>query len=263
MGMTEKFVQVRNLKTRYIQSGTSKPSIVMLHGWGGTADNWRDNIAGLSHKYTCYAIDLPIHGKGGSQSPDTAWNVSDYIAYLEEFLENAGVTDRPFLVGKSFGGRVAIKYTIRNQGKLAGLFLVDAAGTERRNVQTKMLVKIAHVSKRIFQLLPFLPEDKVRQIFYKKIGLDAKENALRRQTRQNAVAENLTPLLSQIHLPTLVVWGEGDKILPLALGKQMAAMIPNSRLAVIERGSHNAHEEQPEKFNAIIEDFIENIMSNR
>ncbi|MBV8821528.1 MAG: alpha/beta hydrolase [Ktedonobacteraceae bacterium] len=85
---------------------------------------------------------------------------------------------------------------------------------------------------------------------------------MRRQTRQNAIAENLTPLLSQIHLPTLVIWGEGDKILPLALGEQMATLIPNAQLAVIKQGSHNGHEEQPEKFNFIIEDFIQKIMSN-
>ncbi|MBV9691978.1 MAG: alpha/beta hydrolase [Ktedonobacteraceae bacterium] len=86
-----------------------------------------------------------------------------------------------------------------------------------------------------------------------------KENALRRQTRQNAVAENLTALLPEIHIPTLVIWGEDDKILPLALGEQMAALIPNAQLAVIERGSHNAHEEQPQKFNAITEEFIEKL----
>ncbi len=236
--------------------------IIILHGWGRGQQSFEKLKKLLEEKgHQVYSFDLP--GFGEEKEPDQPWSVSNYADYVLNFSQTKDL-NKFFLFGHSFGGRVGIKFASHYPEKLAGLILCDSAGvTPRNKVQFGFLAKSVKIGKKIFSLpvikyfYPF-----IKKVIYFLTGnrdYYRLQSEIMRETFKKVIAEDLKPYLSDIKIPTLIVWGEKDKATPVSDAKIINEKISNSQLKIFKNIGHNPQLEMPEKLAGVINDFIKNI----
>lgn len=148
--MKQEFLQVNGLKVFTRIAGKGKPFLI-LHGWGGNGDRWLSAMNLLKNNFQVMAIDLPGFGK--SEAPQSTWGLDDYA----EFITNVADTlnwEKFYLLGHSFGGRIAIKLAIKRPQKIEKLILVGAAGLKHKfNLKTIFGKTLLFIYKK-FPLFP-------------------------------------------------------------------------------------------------------------
>ncbi|MBU1167831.1 alpha/beta hydrolase [Patescibacteria group bacterium] len=251
-------IQVQGLLVNYKTIGLGTP-ILILPGWGGSSETWKSFIDYFkaSDKYQLIVLDLPGFGK--SDDPPVAWSVSDYVNFVLDFTEKIDL-ERFVLVGHSFGGRVSIKLTARYQQKVEALVLVAAAGIKhKKSLKQRTGNLLAKQGKKIFSL-PFFKKyfHFSRKALYKLLRERdyVKTRGNMKETFQRVVAEDLTPYLNDIKVPTLIIWGTKDRMTPVNDAYVMNDGISGSVLEVIEGGGHGLHKEMPKRLNNTILHFI-------
>lgn len=254
--MIDNEVVIEGVRTHLRQKGSREKKILMLHGWRGTSEVWVNNISQLSRKYDCVACDLP--GFGQSADPDTAWGIEDYSGYIYKLTKNLGWNNFT-LIGKSFGGQIAIKYAVNHHATLDGLVLVDAAGTEQKSKSTQIKIAIAKAGRSLITSIPFIDEERARSVYLSILGIKREISTLKEDIKRRVTNEDVNELLKKITTPTLVIWGEEDKVLPVEIGRDMASSIPNAKFITIPKAGHMAHVTHHEVFNRHVEDFLKTI----
>jgi len=253
----EKFL-INNLEINFKIDGKGEPFLI-LHGWGKGSDSWVEVQNLLSEKgFQVIVPDLPGFGK--SQSPKTPWGINDYVKWLNNFIIHLGI-EKFFLLGGSFGGRIAIKFVTKYPEKILNLILYAAAGIKHKTISLFIFLLISKIGN-IFSFFPFYSS--FRKIFYryiirKKDYLEAK--GIMRETFLKVIEEDLTHYLSQISVPTFIIWGEKDKVTPLSDAYLMKKEISNSELKIIPEMGHAFHHENPEKLTQVISQYLKEKLS--
>jgi len=245
----EKKLQILGIETNYKTAGGGIP-LLILHGWGGSSDSWKRVIEILEREnIKVIAPDFPGFGK--SKTPPVPWSLQNFVEWLKEFLENLKI-DKFFLLGHSFGGRVAIKFSLNFSEKIKALILIDPAGIKQKWGPKEVLIfYLALLGNAIFAK-SFLRrfKDKARNLFYRffrdRDYGKAKEGM--RETMKMVIDEDLLPVLEKINAKTFIVWGEKDNIVPLKDGKIFKEKIENSELIILPKVRHSPHLEVPEEF---------------
>lgn len=229
-----------------ISSGTQ--SVVFLHGWRSEGKVWFNVMQHLD--MPSYALDLP--GFGQSPLKGIAYTVNDYVKVVNDFIKKLDLKN-VFLIGHSFGGRIAMKLAA-SDSNIARLVLVDAAGFRNQSLSTKVKKFIASIVKPLFKL-PGL--NSLRPKIYKLIGAeDYLATPQLQQTFVNVINEDLTPYLTSISQPTLLIWGKNDKDTPVDFARTMNTNITGSQLRVIEHAGHFSFLDQPQQFIDLLKQFI-------
>lgn len=256
--MEEKFILIDNLKVNYKIAGQG-PAILVLHGWGGSSDSWETVQELLANSgYKVFVPDLPGFGK--SAPPADPWGVSDYMEWLNIFIEKAGIPKKFFLLGHSFGGRIAIKFSIKSSDRIEKLILLDSAGIKPKPGLKSIIVFIlARLGNAIFtpkHLNRF--KDSIQNLFYKIVRNHDYANAkgVMRETIKKVLDEDLLSELPKIDKETLIVWGESDKMVPLVYGHIFNEKIKNSSLKVLPGIGHSPHLETAKELSKIILNFF-------
>jgi len=233
----------------------NRQSVIILHGWQSSKENW-SRVKEIIEKeeVKVFVPDLP--GFKEETKLEKAWNLENYLNWLENFIEtkkNSGeITEPFFLLGHSFGGRISIKFSVKNPQKLKGLILVSSAGIRHKKKPSKLIPYLKKLS--FFPFFPFL-----RKIYYKFII--RKTDYLRvegvlKETFKKTIEEDLTPFLSKIKVKTLILWGDRDKITLPADAYLMKEKIENSKLEIMEGINHTPYLENPELLSRKILEFI-------
>jgi len=240
---------------RVCETNQSKMTVLFLHGWGGSSSSWETNISELKKHFDCIYIDLP--GFGISDTPESIWGVAEYAEFINSFVNALGI-HKFSLVGKSFGGRVSLYYANKWPKTLSGLILVASAGVEGSGIWTTMKVYIAMLGKLVIKKVFPTLEASVRQIFYYSTGVNRDESDYKWELKKIVTRTDLSEIARNINVPTLIVWGEYDNILPKEVGRKLHRLIKESQFKLI-KGSHNAHRESAEEFNSIVQDFLSHL----
>jgi len=249
-------VSIKGLKINWKYFGSGNP-ILLLHGWGGSIQSLLNLGKLLSERdLKVYLLDLPGFGKSGK--PVKSFNLDDYAEVVEDFLKQLGINEL-FVFGHSFGGAVAIKLAVRGNIKVRKLVLCNASGIRKLKTIShplSVIVKLGKVIKRI----PILKEIYLffRKVFYYHIlgnrdYIDYEEIA---GTYKKIVAEDLTPLLHKVKVPTLLIWGEKDKDTPLAYADIFHKGIKSSELKVYKNEGHGLPKSKPELIYKDIKRFL-------
>lgn len=256
--MRENKILINNLEINCKTAGEG-PAVLILHGWGGSSDSWLKIQEILSQKgFSVICPDLPGFGK--SSNPLVPWSNDDYVNLISNFIDKLSL-NKFFLIGHSFGGGLAVKFTIKYPEKIQGLILSDAAiirDKKRLSFRQKFayfLAKIFNIP--IFERVVFYPW--FRKLVYKIAGTYDYYLAkgVMKETFKKTSKEDLTHLLSGIKVPALIIWGRGDKTLPLEDGFLLKSKIPNSQIEVIDGADHSPHRKTPEELSKIILKFLE------
>ena len=272
-----KTVSLFGAKIRYLELGKpgAKPTLVLLHGLGSSAlGDWGQVMGPLSQTHHVLALDLL--GFGQSDKPAIAYGIQTWVDFLGEFLRTKQVGSFT-LMGESLGGWIAAQYTLQafkgnDLGasfvlpKPARLVLCDAAGYRESFVRmlANPTVGTPPLSlageKALLGLIFHNPSFSNAAAVRAGMGwaLGKGDSATIAAVVGNAKLgdEVLDGLLGAISVPTLVVWGEHDRLIPLALGQRFAREIPGAQLVVIPDTGHAPMIETPAAFVAAVLPFL-------
>lgn len=273
----DRYVKIGEVNTRYWALGQGS-LLLLIHGLGASCDYWRYNVAPLSHHHRVYAFDLPGFGRSDKRIDDYSLHFAG--EFMAAFLDSQGV-ERASLVGNSLGGAVSLQFAVQYPHRLEKLILVSSAGLGRElhpsfrlltvplwgelmawvwgsGVGTRLtlrsIVYDAQVIKDEFVNemveLARLPEAKETLLTVARTGVDLMGQNMR-------LLEPLLCRLPEIEVPTLIIWGAQDPIIPVAHAHIAHQMIRNSQLHIFDRCGHLPQIEKPEEFNQVVLNFLE------
>lgn len=238
---------------KYIKIGNSNEFIVFLHGWGADKNSFLWVSSYIKNKSMIF---VDFNGFGESPEPEYPYTVFDYAFNLKKILDNYKIYSL-IIVGHSFGGRVAVKFSSLYQFCYENykLCLVDAAGLiPRRGLfyyykvyKYKLLKKIAKISKKSENLL-----SKYGSKDYKQLS------TMMKQTFNLIVNEDLSKDAALINVSTFIVWGVLDKETKLYMAKKYNKLIVNSKLFLINDAGHFSFLDKPQEFLIILDTLIKN-----
>jgi pimeloyl-ACP methyl ester carboxylesterase len=247
------YLEVDGTKLRYKMAGSGTP-ILLLHGWGGSIESMGLIFDDFARDHTVVAFDFPGHGE--SSLPPEAWGVADYAESVRRVMDALHI-HRPHIIAHSHGGRVTIKLATLHPDRVGKLVLVDSAGVRPPR------------SWRYYGRLLLAKGGKYLATYCGSIGAMARERIYRavaskdyanagplRDTFVKLVNDDLTPILSQIASPTLLVWGADDMETPLSSAQVMERLIPQVRLVVFQNAGHFSYLDQYGKFRLIVRQFL-------
>lgn len=235
--------------------------LVILHGWGLSGAIFDPLSNGLRKKnFTVYAPDLPGFGK--SKLPDHSLHLVDYAEYLDHYLKKNNIV-HPILIGHSFGGRVSLKYNEMYPNTIRALILSGTPGfTPIPKKKLLLFITLAKIGGFLFQFPPMnYFQDAVRKWYYYVVG--AKEffraEGTMRETFKHIVQEDLVTAMEMVDIPTLLLWGELDIIVPITIAERMHQVIAGSELIVVPEADHGIPFNQPEIFDTYVERFLKKL----
>jgi pimeloyl-ACP methyl ester carboxylesterase len=241
--VTDRFIEVIGTRIRFIEAGLDHagPPLLMLHGHRDEADHWFPNpLPALAGEHRVIAPDLPGFGLSG-EMPE--YGLPQYAAVMQAFLDALRV-ERANLLGHSMGAQVAIVMAAPQPERINKLVLVDSAGLPRLDppwqVPLKMLADSSTWSLRQYPL-------------HMRFGA---RPAARREGLHILQKERVGNYLKSLTMPTLIVWGSRDRVVPLEHGALMARHIPHARLAVIRAAGHVPFYQKPDEFNRLVLTFL-------
>lgn len=267
-----KFVEIDGMQVHYRIEGKGMP-IVLIHGTGASLHTWDDWTLKLKENYQVIRMDLPAFGlTGPNKSGD--YSIKHYTQFLEEFVVKMKL-DSMFLAGNSLGGNIAWNYASKNPEKVQKLILVDASGLPTNKPQPWIfkMAKTPVLSKLFLYITPrSIIEDNLKQVYEDDTKIsDAlitrfHDMALREGNRKAFVDRakidftiseaSKKEQLQNIQTPTLLIWGAKDTWIPLDNGKRMDALLPNSKLVVLQNSGHVPMEENPKESFKVLNDFL-------
>ncbi len=240
-------INIKNLDINYIQYGEGK-DILLLHGWGQNIEMMKFIGDRFSNKYRITILDFP--GFGESMEPNVPWSIEDYALMLEEFVKKVGIK-KPIVIGHSFGGRVAIRYSALNSIERLVLF-----GSPCIRIQEELSLSVKFLKK--LKTLPGM--DAIGEKMKKYIGSRDYKAAspIMRQTLVNVVNEDLSNYARKIKVPTLLVWGEEDREAPVSDARELEKIMCDAALIVLP-GTHYAYIENLDRVELILNSFFEEV----
>lgn len=239
----------------------NRSAVVILHGWGLSGKTFTPLAEELKKcGYRVWTPDLP--GFGTQPIPKQPLHLADYAAFLDAYIKENTIQD-PVLIGHSFGGRVSLKYTEMYPKSVRALILSGTPGFTPINRKKLILfITLAKIGKLLFSIPPLtLVQDAVRRWYYYVVG--AKEffraEGTMRDTFKHIVKEDLVAAMEAVDIPTQLLWGEYDIIVPVSIAERMHQVIAGSELIVIPEADHGVPFKQPEVFASYVKRFIKSL----
>ena len=274
-------VKIHGHQVAYLMNGdpaAGRPVLLLVHGMAGSSATWRDVIPGLAHRYTVVASDLPGHGQ--SDKPRQDYSLGAMANTLRDLMVALRI-DRATVVGHSLGGGIAMQFAYQHPSYCERLVLVASGGLG----QEVSWILRALTFPGAEYALPILFPDFVRRAgesvggWLRSVGLRAPaveqqwaayasltdsrtRNAFLRTLRavvdlggQTVNAHDRLYLTSTV--PTLIIWGAQDRIIPVSHAHHAHESMPASRLVLFDDAGHFLHAEKPHHFVESITEFVE------
>ena len=264
-----------NIKMRYIESiqgnRITNKHVLFIHGLGTSADRWLDIPDALSMYYHTIAIDLI--GFGGSDKPsDVNYTIEKFSEFILEFIEKIGLSgdDKKItLVGHSLGGYIAVEFAIRNMALIEKLVLLDSSGFLKE--PTPLLEQYLNAAnnptydnvRSVFEQLvsqPWKVLPVVVNTFITRISSPgAKYPFLSAYQYSTTTQIDLSRLKSIQDIPTLLIWGYNDKLIPIECIEPFKQVFKKYKVKMIEDAGHAPFIEKP----AIICELLHSFLSEK
>lgn len=273
----QRSIQVEGLPIRYLSAGEGPP-MVLLHGAGDNALDWRWVLPVLSRTHRVYAPDLP--GSPDSARPSTDYSPAFFERFVAAFADALGVGSAVF-VGNSLGGLVSLRLALSEPERVNALVLVDSAGLGAAVNPAFNSVNVPGLAEamlpywrtrvgayqrawaRTALLFAHPPKSVPREWVAEQCRLalspgylEAHLSALRALVSPLGQREVVLDELPLLKMPTLVVWGERDRVFPERQAREAVARLQRGSLSLIPGCGHMPHVECPDRFSAALEGFF-------
>lgn len=254
------------------ETATKYPPVYLLHGFTGSAEDWRQTASGILIEYPVYAIDLPGHGKNASVDDITLYTADAIISSIKETLDFYKVK-KLILCGYSMGGRAALSFATKHPEYISALILESTtAGIinyEDRQNRIKNDEKIASlitsesmeyfidywINIPLFESQKTLPYEKLEAVRKNKLL----NNSIGLANSLKGFGTGSMPVLwdelKGLKFPVLLITGELDKKFT-TISKEMVKLLPNGVHYIVPGSGHNVHLEKPEHFLNLTNEFL-------
>jgi pimeloyl-ACP methyl ester carboxylesterase len=275
----ESWIEVDGLSTHLLRAGESGSPVVLLHGGGldWAALTYRCSIGPLAESHRVFAPDLP--GFGGSAAPPQDWGIAHYVQFLGRLLDVLEL-ERASLVGISLGGAIALGFALRSPERVVRLVLVDSHGLGQEvpgRVASYLFVRLPLANALVWTLLSRsrrLVRKSLHAIFHRPAAVSEELvdevyqelqgrwtgktwRALQRsEVGWHGARTNYLPRFHEVAVPTLIVHGANDRLVPVAWAERAHAGIEGSQLHIIPECGHWPPREAPAEFNQVVARFL-------
>ena len=226
--------------------------VVVLHGWGSDSSYWLPLAKLLSDKHRYYLLNLP--GFGGTQDLNPYSDVPQYREFVKDFADKQKLK-KYILVGHSFGGQIAGDFAIKHPKELSKIILISPAIIRIRSLKTMLKIGATKIIKPLISLFPTPIKNSILSLYAPPEYIQA--NKYLRTVLQKILKYNLGTKLHLIKVPTEVIWGSEDKVIPYR-GKFLVENIPDARLHIVYGAGHLPHLTHPKKLADTLNQILEN-----
>jgi pimeloyl-ACP methyl ester carboxylesterase len=260
-------------RVNVIDSGGDGPPLLFLHGLGGLWQNWLLNLPAFMDRFRVVAPDLP--GFGGSEMPSGRISIQGFARVIDALCEKLEI-ESPVVIGNSMGGFIGAELALAFPTRVRKLVLISAAGISAENMWREPILAVGRLmavgaARTGVKKLPVVNRPRLRRAALQLViryperlsvplaselvvgagtpgfvgGLDA------------VLGYSFRDRLPEIEVPTLIVWGRNDVLIPVDDAYEFERLIgSNARLEVFDDTGHLAMLERPSRFNALLSDFI-------
>ncbi len=245
--------------------------IVLLHGTSASLHTWDGWVDGLKPTRRLIRLDLPGYGLTGP-FPDHNYRSDHYATFMHAFLDKLGI-ERCVLVGNSFGGQIAIVTALAKPARVERLVLVDSSGYPLAPKSIPMgflMARMPLLNQITLLAMPRgLVEDSVRSVYgdparvtptlvdrYFELSLREGNRLALVQRMKQVSADVITKRMAEVKVPTLILWGGRDRLIPVAAVQRFSADIVGSRHVIFDDLGHVPHEEDPVRTLAAAMSFL-------
>ena len=277
MPVKDCWTEIEGVATHYLGAGATGSPLVLLHGGGADSASlsWRPIMDSLSQSFRVIAPDLP--GFGQSAKPDLDYTVNYYTRFLNHFVRDLGL-EHFFLVGLSMGGHISLGFALRFPSLVERLVLVNSAGLGTQwhwQVLAKLLVKIPRLHGRIREIgsretiklslrnIVHDPElitediiDEISENVAARGSGRAWRSYLENEMDWSGYQNDFLDRLPEITIPTLIVHGSKDRLIPLKWATKAHQLMPDSKLCILEQCGHWPPREKPVEFQEAVLEFL-------
>ena len=273
---TTRFINTKDYRIQINEAGEGHP-IFMIHGGGPGATGWSNfapNVAVLSRKYRCIAVTMPGWGESSPQSVETG---RDGVEAMKQLADELGI-DKAAFVGNSMGGATSVSFTAEypdrvshlitmGLGNPAGVNILQPAGmSEGIRILTEAYEDPSPQNmKRLVRIMCFDPAMASDEL------AEQRSATARRYSEHNknwldilrsgppmALPAATVETISTWTVPTMLIHGRDDRVVHFEASLRMVAMVPNSRMVLLNRCGHWAQLEHADEFNRLVDGFIAN-----
>jgi pimeloyl-ACP methyl ester carboxylesterase len=260
--MEEKFVTVNRNKIRYLEDGQSDRNLILMHGLGGYAERWDNILPFLNKKFHIYVPDLI--GYGQSDKPSVDYTPEFFVKFVFDFVETLGIK-KTFMIGTSLGGQIVAECAATQKSIIERIVLISPAGIMRKSTPTLDAYTMAalYPTKESVKTAYQMMVGPGKQI--SEISIERFVNNMSRPNAKMAFLSTLLGLknapdifdkLAKITVPTLLVWGKEDKLIPFEYSQQFISSINNCEFIPMEGCGHSPYVEDPEKLSEVVIKFL-------
>ena len=277
VAVQDRRVCVDGVKLRYLEAG-SGPPLLLLHGHEQSATSWRWVLPVLARTHRVLALSLPGHG-GSAPAVGGYAPGADLAPLVAAFLDTVGVGPL-HVVGNSVGGVVALRLALADLARVQTLTLVDSAGLGRAVHPLLALATLPMIGELAI-MISRMPGGAVQRTSMSAAMLFAQPSRVPKEflTEQHALGQRrgqleastamaralfdatgqrevLLDQLPTLTMPTLVMWGERDYLLPASQAQAAVDRLPHGRLALFAECGHLPHVECPDRFATVLSDWL-------
>lgn len=270
-----KTVLVQHQRIAYLDVGAG-PAVILIHGFGGSMWQWEYQQHALSQHFRVLTLDLP--GSGLSDKPDIEYRPDQMLAFCAGFMDALAIPSAT-LVGNSMGAGLAIGMALTHPERVDKLVLIAGlppqvmekltSRTIKRAMDTRVPVWLISLGNWLFG--GFMTESILREIVHDPAVLTPAVIERSNRNRQRpGVIKPMMAVRDQLSLwesdfatrigsltqPTLVIWGENDRVFPIAVGEELYRSIQGSRFVRIPSAGHIPQWERPDLVNQSLIEFI-------
>jgi pimeloyl-ACP methyl ester carboxylesterase len=254
-GWTETAVELAGSKLHLARAGSGRPVLVLHHDIGTP-----DQLAFYDALTERFDVLVPHHpGYGKSERPEWLRSVRDVAIMYQLLLSHLGV-ERPSLIGLGYGGWIAAEMAIMAPRDLHRLVLVGAMGLKppAGDILDQAIISYIDYAKAGFH------DEAAFAHIYGEVTTDqlvdwdiCREMTFRIAWKPYMYSLTMPHLLGGMRVPSLVVWGDDDKVVPRGAGERYAELLPNARFEVVRNAGHCVEMEQPDALARLVVPFIE------
>jgi pimeloyl-ACP methyl ester carboxylesterase len=263
------YLEVAGTRLRVRDTGPrDAPALILLHGFGSSLETWQPWADSLSASYRVVRFDLP---GSGLSAPDRTGNYSDArsMAIINELMDTSGIETATF-IGNSMGGRIAWRFAAAFPARVSKLVLISPDGFASPGFEYGKPPRVPALLKLMKYFLPrTLVRSNLKAAYadphrmsdavldrYYDLLLASGNRAAMLDRMQQGMLEDPVPILRRITVPTLLLWGEKDRLIPYANSSDYLRALPNATLVSFADLGHVPHEEAPAESLRPLEQFL-------